>query len=153
MNDDAFRTVRIWTKIRGRHDIAGERRNRSRLQRFSHESIKANCATSECGYDQIPHPPLFQAGFNLVGSCDVSGFNSLTRRQFVSGSHVGCMSTANLPWYFRLIIRTISNCRQLSRERAPTPMSQYSVFPYFHNLRLKTNPTPTAMNTALVGFC
>jgi hypothetical protein len=24
---------------------------------------------------------------------------------------------------------------------------------YFHNLRLKTNPTPKAMNTALVGFC
>jgi hypothetical protein len=25
--------------------------------------------------------------------------------------------------------------------------------PYFHSLRLKTNPAPKAMNTALVGFC
>ena len=95
------------------------------------------------------HPPFVSAGFNLVGSCDVSCFNSLTRRQFVSGSYVGCMSTANytsfVPWYLRLIIRTISNRRQLSRERAPTSMSRYqliSLFPTTCDSRRIPRPKP-----------
>jgi hypothetical protein len=47
------------------------------------------------GYDQIRPSAIVSAGF-MVGRqelcCRLPRFNSLTRRLFVSGSHVGCMS-------------------------------------------------------------
>ena len=36
---------------------------------------------------------------------------------------------------------------------APSASRKVAMPDYFHNLRLKTNPMPKAMNTALAGFC
>src|ERR1700680_1844284 len=84
------------TKIRERHDISGERRNRSSYNVSRTNRSKLIVRFRSVVMTKYPHPPLFQPGFILVGSCDVFFFNSLPRRQFVSGSHFGCMSTANL---------------------------------------------------------
>ena len=98
MSDDDFRTVRIGpTKRRERqHDIARQSREPNKI-------IVRFLSVLEEVMTKYAHRPLLQLvslGEKLRRCFEIVCFNSLTRRQFVSGSHVGCMSTHTILFWF-----------------------------------------------------
>jgi hypothetical protein len=97
MSDDDSRTVRIGpTKRRERHDIARQIREPNKI-------IVRFLSVLEEVMTKYAHRPLFQLlslGEKLRPCFEIVCFSSLTRRQFVSGSHVGCMSTHTILFWF-----------------------------------------------------
>lgn len=71
-------------------------------------------------------------------------FFSMVLRQIVN-KH----PTAAEPFFIQSIHLKESGAKLI----APSASRKVAMPDYFHNLRLKTNPTPKAMNTALAGFC
>jgi hypothetical protein len=84
---------------RGHHEHRTRKRRPDRHYKVLRTNrLRSNCALSECfWYDKKAHPKLYELvsidGRSSVGSSRLSCFNSLTRRLFVSNSHVGRMCT------------------------------------------------------------
>jgi hypothetical protein len=145
------------TKQCGRHDIARGNRALSRFTTFFAQIDRRLIVRSLSVFAEVmtryARPPFFNWLEVEAFSSRLFDFNSLTRH-LLRVWHQGRLYEAPILYYLRFQGASPDRSNHQTATASSGRANPNVIIPgYFHSLRLKTNPTPKAMTTVLVGFC